>query len=66
MGSRGSSALHGELQSKCHRPVSRPDGAQGGRDTPSTLCKSLCGSLEKGLKGCGSEKEPSETGGCAV
>lgn len=37
-------------------PISRPDGAQAGCDTPSTHYKIFPGSLGKGLHGCGSRR----------
>lgn len=40
-------------------PVSRPERAQGGCDTPSTHCRSLSGSLGKGLTSCVSGKRAS-------
>lgn len=53
----GCLALHRELQTKLPPlPVSRPDGAQAGCDTPSTHCRTFPGLLGKGLHGCGSRK----------
>lgn len=56
VGSLGSLVLCREPQAKDTHPVSRPDG---GCDALSTHCKSLSGSLGKGLNVCGSGERAS-------